>query len=155
MVGFLEDSAGLDLESEALAQRDRRLLKYGADHLRGAVTAVVEALQAPHRARGYIRINALDTDYAFGDLHAVIARGVDGIVLPKLESVEQLFTADWIIGQLERERGSQHARAERHNPGNRARRDGHEITYRGSDHERRARDEAPETSLQPYRKHSR
>jgi citrate lyase subunit beta / citryl-CoA lyase len=66
---------------------------------------VVEALQGKRLARGYVRINSLDTEYAFGDLHAVVQKGVDGIVLPKLESVEQLFTADWIIGQLERERG--------------------------------------------------
>ncbi|MDR5780640.1 CoA ester lyase [Caballeronia sp. LZ065] len=88
------DAAILDLE-DAVAASEKVATR----------AAVVEALQAPHRARGYIRINALDTDYAFGDLHAVIARGVDGIVLPKLESVEQLHTADWIMSQLERERG--------------------------------------------------
>jgi citrate lyase subunit beta/citryl-CoA lyase len=88
------DAAILDLE-DAVAASEKV----------AARAQVVEALQRPHRARGYVRINALDTEYAFGDLHAVIARGVDGIVLPKLESVEQLHTADWMIAQLERERG--------------------------------------------------
>jgi citrate lyase subunit beta/citryl-CoA lyase len=88
------DAAILDLE-DAVAASEKIASR----------ALVVEALQRPHRARGYIRMNALDTEYAFGDLHAVIARGVDGIVLPKLESVEQLHTADWFMAQLERERG--------------------------------------------------
>ncbi|BAN26274.1 HpcH/HpaI aldolase/citrate lyase family protein [Caballeronia insecticola] len=92
------DAAILDLE-DAVAASEKV----------AARAQVVEALQRSHRARahvrGYVRINALDTDYAFGDLQAVIARGVEGIVLPKLESVEQLHLADWLIAQLERERG--------------------------------------------------
>ena len=62
---------------------------------------VLQALQRPHGPRGYVRVNALDTEFAFGDLQAVVHAGVDGIVLPKLETVEQLHTADWLITQLE------------------------------------------------------
>lgn len=88
------DAVILDLEdavatSEKVASRD----------------LVTSALASPHGPRGYVRMNALDTAFAFGDLHAIVRRGVDGIVLPKLESVEQLHCADWIIMQLERERG--------------------------------------------------
>ncbi len=67
---------------------------------------VVDALvNRPHRARGYVRVNALDTPFCWGDLQAVVRPGVDGIVLPKLESASDLRTVDWVVSQLERERG--------------------------------------------------
>ncbi|MEK9753543.1 MAG: CoA ester lyase [Rhodospirillaceae bacterium] len=65
----------------------------------------VAALQAPRSGLGYVRVNAYDTDFCYGDIKAVVAKGVDGIVLPKLETVDQLKSVDWIVGQLERERG--------------------------------------------------
>jgi citrate lyase subunit beta/citryl-CoA lyase len=65
----------------------------------------VAALQRPRRCRGYIRVNALTTEWGYGDLVAVVQPGVDGIVLPKVETVDQLKTAEWLIAQLERERG--------------------------------------------------
>jgi citrate lyase subunit beta/citryl-CoA lyase len=88
------DAVILDLEdavatSEKVASRD----------------LVTSRLALLHGPRGYVRMNALDTAFAFGDLQAIVRPGVDGIVLPKLESVEQLHCADWIITQLERERG--------------------------------------------------
>ncbi len=67
--------------------------------------SVVEALQKEHRGLGYVRVNGLDTDYAWGDFRAVIGPGLDGIVLPKVETVDQVQTADWIMAQLEREAG--------------------------------------------------
>lgn len=88
------DAAILDLE-DAVAASEKVATR----------SQVVEALQRAHRARGYVRVNALDTEYAFGDLQAVIARDVDGVVMPKLESVEQLHVVDWLMAQLERERG--------------------------------------------------
>lgn len=66
---------------------------------------VVEALARPRRCRGYVRVNALSTEWGYGDLVAVVQPGVDGIVLPKVESADQAKTADWLIAQLERERG--------------------------------------------------
>jgi citrate lyase subunit beta/citryl-CoA lyase len=66
---------------------------------------VTAALARPHRPLGYVRINALTTEYAYGDLQAVVRKGTDGIMLSKTESAAQLLTADWMITQLERERG--------------------------------------------------
>ena len=66
---------------------------------------VAAALSRPHRPLGYVRINALTTEYSHGDFQAVVCRGVDGIMLSKAESAAQLHTAEWIITQLERERG--------------------------------------------------
>ena len=66
---------------------------------------VVEALQRPRKCRGYVRINALDTEFTFGDVEAVVAKGVDGIVLPKVERPADLQMIDWMITSLERQRG--------------------------------------------------
>jgi citrate lyase subunit beta/citryl-CoA lyase len=69
---------------------------------RGAVRA---ALERPRQCRAYVRVNAFDTPFCFGDLHAVIGGTLDGIVLPKLEDAGQLLAVDWMIGNLEAERG--------------------------------------------------
>ncbi len=66
---------------------------------------VVEALQAPRKSLGYIRVNAFDTSFCFGDLHAVVRPGVDGIILPKVESSDMLLTVEWVVANLEKERG--------------------------------------------------
>jgi citrate lyase subunit beta/citryl-CoA lyase len=66
---------------------------------------VVEALQRPRRALGYVRVNALSTEFGYGDLCAVVNRGVDGIILTKVDGPDQIKIADWLITQLERERG--------------------------------------------------
>ena len=66
---------------------------------------VVAAFLVPRRAPGYVRVNAFDTPFCFDDLHAVVTRGVDGIVLPKVESPAQLVAVDWAVASLERARG--------------------------------------------------
>ena len=64
---------------------------------------VVEALKKPHRGLGYIRVNSLDTEFAWGDFAAIVGPWLKGIILPKVETADQLQTADWILTQLERE----------------------------------------------------
>ena len=66
---------------------------------------VVEALRGPRRCRGYVRVNSLGTQWAHGDFMAVASAGVDGIVLPKVETASDLKTAEWLLQSLERERG--------------------------------------------------
>ena len=66
---------------------------------------VAAAFRASRRALGYVRINAFDTPFCFEDLQAVVTRGVDGIVLPKVESPAQLVAVDWAVAALERARG--------------------------------------------------
>lgn len=68
---------------------------------------VVEALSQPHKCKAYIRVNAIGTPWCLGDLMEVIQPGLDGIVLPKVESAADLRTIDWLITNLERERGLQ------------------------------------------------
>jgi citrate lyase subunit beta/citryl-CoA lyase len=66
---------------------------------------VVEALGKPRAGRLYVRVNALTTEWCHGDIVAVVQAGLDGIILPKVEHAHELRTADWLIGNLERERG--------------------------------------------------
>ena len=65
----------------------------------------VRAMQQPRNCLGYIRINPMSTIYAYGDLVATVETGVDGLILPKVENAGQAQTADWIMTELERERG--------------------------------------------------
>ena len=66
---------------------------------------VVEALQRPRRCRGYVRVNALDTAFCFEDIEAVVAKGVDGIILPKVERAADLQMVDWMMRGLEQRKG--------------------------------------------------
>ncbi len=66
---------------------------------------VVEALSRPRRCQGYVRVNSLGTQWCHGDFVAVASAGVDGIVLPKVESASDLKTAEWLLKSLEHERG--------------------------------------------------
>lgn len=88
------DAVILDLE-DAVANAEKA----------GTRALVVEALGAPRRCQGYVRVNALGTEWCHGDFVAVVAAGVDGIVLPKVESAGDLQTAEWLLAALERERG--------------------------------------------------
>lgn len=88
------DAVILDLE-DAVAQAEKP----------AARELVVQALSRARRGLGYVRVNALSTSWAYGDLLAVVAPGVDGIVLPKVESAAELQTAEWLVEALERERG--------------------------------------------------
>lgn len=88
------DAVILDLE-DAVAISEKRATR----------RLVVEALQRPRRCAGYVRVNAMETVFCHGDLTEVVQPGVDGIMLPKIETASDLRTADWMITALERERG--------------------------------------------------
>ncbi|TCH96011.1 CoA ester lyase [Roseococcus sp. SYP-B2431] len=62
-------------------------------------------LERPRTGRAFIRVNAFDTEFCFGDVQSIIAARLDGIVLPKLESAAQLVAVDWMISALERAQG--------------------------------------------------
>lgn len=70
--------------------------------------SIVRALSQPRTAAAYVRVNALGTEWAYGDLVAVVGPGLDGIVLPKVESPADIERAEWLIACLERERGLAH-----------------------------------------------
>src|ERR1700692_2524429 len=66
---------------------------------------VAGALERPRQGLLYVRVNAVDTQFCYGDLVAVVQPGLDGIILPKVESSATLTTIDWVLLQIERERG--------------------------------------------------
>lgn len=71
----------------------------------GARAAVVEALKQPRTCKGYVRVNARDTEFCEADLKAVVGPWLDGIMLPKVESAAELLSVDKLIQGLEREHG--------------------------------------------------
>lgn len=71
----------------------------------GTRALVVEALQKPRECLGYVRVNAIDTPFCFEDVQAVVQPGVDGIMLPKVETAAQVQCIDWLMTQFERRRG--------------------------------------------------
>jgi citrate lyase subunit beta/citryl-CoA lyase len=66
---------------------------------------VAEALMRPRKCRGYVRVNAPSSPFCYGDLAATLHKGVDGVLLPKVESAADLHAIDWLMAALERERG--------------------------------------------------
>ena len=91
------DAVILDLE-DAVATAEKPAA-------RGAVAAVLEL---PRQSLLYVRVNATDTEFCYGDLVAVVRPGLDGIVLPKVENATALSTIDWLLAQLERQQGLVH-----------------------------------------------
>src|SRR5204863_5118730 len=69
------DAVILDLE-DAVATAEKRATR----------DAVVAALGRPRRALLYVRVNAVDTEFCYGDLAAIVRPGLDGVILPKVES---------------------------------------------------------------------
>ncbi len=66
--------------------------------------SIRDALDRPRSCAAYVRVNAYDTAFCYGDLQAAVKPGLDGIMLPKLESVADLKSVDWLLENLERER---------------------------------------------------
>jgi citrate lyase subunit beta / citryl-CoA lyase len=71
-----------------------------------AARAAIATLVAAQPARPtWIRINAVGTDFCFEDLQAGCRPGVAGLLLPKVESAEQVRMVDWILSNVEKARG--------------------------------------------------
>jgi len=88
------DAAILDLE-DAVAIAEKQATR----------AVVVEALKNERCCRGYVRINSLGTDFWQGDITAVVGLWLDGIVLPKTETAEELVAVDKAVTEAERAAG--------------------------------------------------
>ena len=92
-LGLGSDVVILDLEDAVAVsekEKTRQLINKG--------------LQQTRNCAAFVRINAYDTDFCFGDIYSIVSKNLDGIVLPKLESSADLKSVDWFLGNLERER---------------------------------------------------
>jgi citrate lyase subunit beta/citryl-CoA lyase len=69
---------------------------------RQALSALVSA---PRRLPFYVRVNAMSTPFCLQDMLAVTVAGVSGVVLPKAESADEMKAIDWLMTQLETDRG--------------------------------------------------
>ena len=87
----------LDLE-DSVAESDKPAAR------KPVAEALAATAGAARRSRGYVRINAMATPFCFRDLLETIGPGVDGVVLPKVESAADLHAIDWMLANLERER---------------------------------------------------
>jgi citrate lyase subunit beta / citryl-CoA lyase len=66
---------------------------------------VVDSFNQPRRGLLYVRVNGYATEWCYADVVAVARPGLDGIILPKVESPDQSRAIDWLLSALERERG--------------------------------------------------
>lgn len=66
---------------------------------------VVAAMKGPRQCLGYVRVNSFESRWCMGDLEAVVGPWLDGIVLPKAESPDQLRAISERIGECERRAG--------------------------------------------------
>lgn len=88
------DAVILDLE-DAVAHAEKA----------AARPQVVAAMQRPRSARGFVRINSVDSPYWQDDLDAVVGPWLDGVVLPKSESAAQVQALEAYLGNCERRAG--------------------------------------------------
>ncbi len=66
---------------------------------------VAEAIARAGKVRVYVRVNAMGTPFCFRDLVDTVVPGLHGVVLPKVESAADLHAIDWMLWNLEMERG--------------------------------------------------
>ena len=93
-LGLGADVVILDLE-DAVAVSEKK-------STRGLIN---KTLKQSRNCAVFVRVNAYDTEFCYGDICSIVSENLDGIVLPKLESLEDLRSIDWLLGNLEQERG--------------------------------------------------
>jgi citrate lyase subunit beta / citryl-CoA lyase len=64
-----------------------------------------EIVAVPRRLPAWVRINAMSTGFCLRDVEAAVTPGIAGLILPKVESPEQVRAIDWLMSQLEAEQG--------------------------------------------------
>lgn len=84
----------LDLE-DAVAESEKELARNKA----------LKVLMAERLPKLYVRVNGLTTSWCRGDIDSLVREGLDGLVVPMIESAEQLFAVEWLVSSLERDRG--------------------------------------------------
>ena len=96
-IGLGADVVILDLE-DAVAVSEKKSTR----------NLINKTLEQPRNCAAFVRVNAYDTEFCYGDICSIVSENLDGIVLPNLESVEDLKSVDWLLTNLEKERGLPH-----------------------------------------------
>lgn len=65
---------------------------------------IADLLRKPRPCLAYVRVNGVATGLTFDDLKAVVINGLDGAVLPKTESADDIEKVDRLISELETKR---------------------------------------------------
>ncbi|NEU30631.1 CoA ester lyase [bacterium LRH843] len=73
------------------------------DEKENARKDIIELLKLPRSTKAYVRVNALTTSFFFEDMKCAISAHVDGIVLPMVETAEDLVITEWLVSTLEKE----------------------------------------------------
>jgi len=68
-----------------------------------ATIAAIAARQRPLPC--WVRINASSTRFCLQDVLATTIPGIAGIILPKVEAAVEVATLDWLMSQIEADRG--------------------------------------------------
>jgi len=93
-LGLAADAVILDLEDAVpIAEKEKT---------RALVRDVLES--SPGK-RIYVRVNGLSTPYCREDLEAVVCGSLTGILMPKVESPENVFQIDTLLTELEKAAG--------------------------------------------------
>lgn len=90
-LGSAADAVILDLE-DAVPISEKEMVR----------PVVAAALTQRRTTACYVRVNALDTGLTIDDLTAVVSAGLDGIMVPKVETPADLEKIDWYMGYLEK-----------------------------------------------------
>ena len=97
----VEKALVLDADAVILDLED----SVGAADKAATRTPVAQALGRPRRGRAYVRVNAPSSAFCYRDLVETVRPGLDGLVVPKIESAADLHAVDWLVASLERDQG--------------------------------------------------
>jgi citrate lyase subunit beta/citryl-CoA lyase len=66
---------------------------------------VAQVLAETHEKKVFVRVNGVDTDFFSDDLMAVACEGLAGLIIPKVQSVDDVKVINWSLLQVEKNKG--------------------------------------------------
>lgn len=96
---FLDKAEGLSVDAVIFDLEDG-VPPDGKELGRAQIAGALEAGRIP--ARKYVRVNEVGSDWFKRDVEVVVVPGFDGLILPKVESVEEIHEAARILDDWER-----------------------------------------------------
>lgn len=69
---------------------------------------IIPFLKKPRVSKAYVRVNAISTRFFYDDVTEIVCPELDGIILPMVETGEDLIIADWLLSSLEQKSGLPH-----------------------------------------------